>query len=177
MSLLMMEQNPEFNELTAEIYTRQLENNQRLRDDLDERARTKMYQDVRYNVDFLCTALKLGDDGIFAKYARWLFQLLCPLMTYCTKEQIRDIMLEHYELIRTCMVKTVSDDRRPRLHRLLDCAIQATAEECESSTPAAVGGGKYEKGNLAVSGLPSAVRYQRSHEPDNTICEGRHSTE
>ena len=48
------------------------------------------------------------------------------------------------------MVKTVSDDRRPRLHWLLDCAIQATAEECESSTPAAVGGGKYEK-EIAVS--------------------------
>ena len=145
MSLLMMEQNPEFNRLTYEIYTCQLEDNERLREDLDERARQKMYQDVRYNVDFLYTALKLRDSGIFARYARWLYQLLCPLMSYCTREQVRDIMLEHYELIRVCMARTISEDQRPKLNQLLDCAVQATIEECESDTPAVHGEGKYEK--------------------------------
>lgn len=145
MSLLMMEQNPEFNRLTYEIYTCQLEDNERLREDLDERARQKMYQDVRYNVDFLYTALKLRDSGIFARYARWLYQLLCPLMSYCTREQVRDIMLEHYELIRVCMARTISEDQRPKLNQLLDRAVQATIEECKSDTPAVHGEGKYEK--------------------------------
>ena len=70
MSLLNMEQSPEFQKLTEEIYTSQLENDKGLREQLDERARQKMYQDVKYNVDFLYTALKLDHDEIFEKYAR-----------------------------------------------------------------------------------------------------------
>ncbi|MDC7286345.1 cobalamin-dependent protein [Blautia schinkii] len=144
MSLLMMEQNPEFNKLTSEIYACQLENDQRLREELDDRARQKMYQDVRYNVDFLYTALKLQDDGLFGKYARWIYQLLCPLMNYCSRERVRDIMVEHYELIRTCMGKHIPREQHPKLNRLLDCAVRATIEESERSTLAAPFKGKYE---------------------------------
>lgn len=144
MSLLMMDQTPEFQSLTKEIYERQIEKDARLREDLDGRARQKMYQDVRYNVDLLYTALQLEDEGIFEKYARWLYQLLCPLMNYFTKERVRDIMLDHYELIRSCMAQTVSEDKRPKLHRLLDCAIRATAEECEQDGRYQPAEGRYE---------------------------------
>ena len=116
MSLMMMDQEPEFLNLTNEIFTRQLENNQGLSASLDGWARKKMYQDVRYNVDFLYTALYLEDEGIFSRYARWLYQLLCPLMEYFTRERVCAIMVEHYELIRSCLEKAVAEETCPKLH-------------------------------------------------------------
>ena len=82
MGLLLMGHDPKFQRLTNEIFTRQLRADTRLQEELDGRARQKMYQDVQYNVDFLYTALELEDEGIFERYARWLFQLLIPLMSY-----------------------------------------------------------------------------------------------
>ena len=129
MGLLLMGHDPKFQRLTNEIFTRQLRADTRLQEELDGRARQKMYQDVQYNVDFLHTALELVDEGLFERYARWLFQLLIPLMSYCTRERVRDIMVDHYELIRSCM-EPVTDDKQTKLHRLLDCAVRATVEEC-----------------------------------------------
>ena len=106
-----MEQDADFLKLTNEIFTRQLAANHTLNNMLTDRARQKMYQDVKYNIDFLYTALCLEDDGIYARYARWLYQLLTPLMTGCSRESLRDIMTEHYELIRTCMSKTLSYEK------------------------------------------------------------------
>lgn len=145
MSLMMMDQEPEFLSLTNEIFTRQLENNQRLSASLDGWARKKMYQDVRYNVDFLYTALYLEDEGIFSRYARWLYQLLCPLMEYFTRERVCAIMVEHYELIRSCLENAVAKETRPKLHRLLDAAIQATREECAHGCPDRPEKGRYEQ--------------------------------
>lgn len=107
MSLLMMDQSPEFQRLTNEVYTRQLERDPRLSEVLDNRARQRMYQDVQYNIDFLYTAMQLEDDGIFEKYAKWVYQLLCPLMAYCTRERVKDIMVDHYEMIRSCMATAI----------------------------------------------------------------------
>ena len=145
MSLMMMDQEPEFLNLTNEIFTRQLENNQGLSASLDGCARKKMYQDVRYNVDFLYTALYLEDEGIFSRYARWLYQLLCPLMEYFTRERVCAIMVEHYELIRSCLENAVAKETRPKLHRLLDAAIQATREECAHGRPGRPEKGRYEQ--------------------------------
>lgn len=146
MSLLLMEQDADFLKLTNEIFTRQLAANHTLNNMLTDRARQKMYQDVKYNIDFLYTALCLEDDGIYARYARWLYQLLTPLMTGCSRESLRDIMTEHYELIRTCMSKTLSYEKHDRLHRLLNGAIKATAEECDAGPPAPSSAPvKYEK--------------------------------
>lgn len=144
MSLLMMDQTPEFQRLTNEIFNRQLENDRRLQEELDSRAKQKMYQDVQYNVDFLYAALQLDDDGIFTGYARWIYQLLCPLMSYFTRERVRDIMTDHYELIRTCMEQTIPESQKNRLNHLLDCAIQATADECGRGTARPEETGKYE---------------------------------
>ena len=64
MGLLLMGHDPKFQRLTNEIFTRQLRADTRLQEELDGRARQKMYQDVQYNVDFLYTALELEDEGI-----------------------------------------------------------------------------------------------------------------
>lgn len=145
MSLMIMDQDPEFLNLTNEIFTRQLENNQGLSASLDGWARKKMYQDVQYNVDFLYTALYLEDEGIFSRYARWLYQLLCPLMEYFTRERVCAIMVEHYELIRSCLENAVAEETRPKLHRLLDAAIWATRDECAHGSQERPDKGRYEQ--------------------------------
>lgn len=144
MSLLLMAQDPEFQSLTNEIFSRQLAGDSRLKGELNCRARQKMYQDVQYNVDFLYTALKLGDVNIFERYARWLYQLLTPLMPYCTRERLRDIMVEHYELVRDCMAECIPEEKQSQLHCLLDHAIRATMDECLHSSEEKPVSPKYE---------------------------------
>ena len=41
-----------------------------------ERGRQKTLQDMRYNVEHLTPAVDLGDADMFAKYVRWLDDLL-----------------------------------------------------------------------------------------------------
>ena len=131
MSLLQVERTPEFQRLTDEVYRRQLESDARLNQDLSETAKKKMYQDVEYNVDFLHTALVLEDDQIYGEYARWLYQLLCSLMTYYSRELVRDLMVQHFSVVRECMEQSVPGDKQPKLHSLIDCAIEATIDECQ----------------------------------------------
>lgn len=145
MSLMKVEQNLEFDKLAQEIYLCQLNKNKQLQERLDERAKNSMYNSGRYNVEFLYTALTLEDEAIFTRYAQWLYQLLCSVMSYYTRDRIRDIMIEHYELIRSCMVKVILPDQHAQLHHLLDVAIQVTKEECESETPLTYEDGKYKK--------------------------------
>lgn len=144
MSLLLLAQDPEFQRLTNAIYTQQMAQDLRLQEELDSRAQQKMYQDVQYNVDFLYTALELDDDGIFEKYARWLYQLLVPVMTYCTRERLQEIMTAHFEMIRSCMIQCIAPEQQPKLHRLLDCAVEAMADECAHGSQQQRTAEKYE---------------------------------
>lgn len=132
MSLLQVERTPEFQRLTDEVYQRQLESDMRLRRDLSETAKKKMYQDVEYNIDFLHTALVLEDDQIYAEYIRWLYQLLCSLMTYYTRERVCDLIVKHLSVVRKCMEQSVSENTQPKLHALIDCAIEAVVDECRN---------------------------------------------
>lgn len=143
MGLLLTDQTPEFGRLIDEIYTRQLEEDREVSKKLDARARQKMYQDVKYNVDFLYTSMCLEDDSIFTKYAIWVYQLLSHLMTYCTREELRDSMIVHYELMRTVIEHTISEEKKPKLHRMLDCAIKATKEECADNSEGRADSGVY----------------------------------
>lgn len=133
MSLLPIDQKPEFRSLANEVFNRQFELDPQLGRELDEIDKKKMYQDVLYNVDMLYTALTLGDGKIFEYYARWLYQLLCPLMPYCTRERVRDQLLDSYALMEECMEQAVEPEELPALKEMLDRASRATVEECEKS--------------------------------------------
>ncbi|RGY98751.1 cobalamin-dependent protein [Clostridium sp. AM58-1XD] len=133
MGLLQVDRNPEFLRLTNEVFQRQLESDPELNKELNEAARNKMYQDVIYNMDVLYTALELEDEKIFEYYARWLYQLLCPLMPYCSRERIKDQMLEHYALVKECLKQTAAKEKLDRIERLINKASQVTAEECENA--------------------------------------------
>lgn len=134
MRLLTADQASENEALSNEIYKRQLEADHELAGKLDARARRKMYQVVRHNVDFLHTSMCLEDDKTFAKYARWLYQLLCPLMTCFCREQLRDSLITHYELAGTIMGMAVSENEKQKFYRILDYAVQATIDECAAKS-------------------------------------------
>ena len=146
MNLLRMKCGPEFQKLADEIYSRQMQDDPRIKEELNTAAREKMYQDVLYNVNLIYTALELNHDSIFEDYARWLYQLLCSLMTYCTRERVRDYMLTHYSLIKECMVKVIPNEKQPDLIRMMDAAMEATIKECRDYVENRVWRpGKYEK--------------------------------
>ena len=134
MSLLPIDRGSEFQKLTDKIFDRQFQLDPALGEELCQTAKKKMYQDVRYNLDLIITALELGDDKIFESYARWLFQLLCPLMRYCTGARIRDQLVMHYSLLGDCLKPVVDEQARPSIDRLIDRAIWATNEECANQT-------------------------------------------
>lgn len=98
MSLLLMDQSMEFQRLTNEIFTRQLEHDSRLREKMDNQDKQKMLNGIQNTTNFIYIALKLDDEGLFEKYARWTFQLLCPRVPYYSREQIRDTMVDSYEV-------------------------------------------------------------------------------
>lgn len=145
MSLLPVDQDPAFQRLANELYRRQLEQDEQLDRQLDERAKLKMLNDAHYNVDVLHAALSVGDAGLFAGHARWLYQLLLPLMTYLSRERLRDVMVDHYELMRTCAADTVDAALRPTLDEVIDAAVAATMEECAHETPVRAGSGRYRE--------------------------------
>lgn len=145
MSLLVVEQNSEFDRLTQEVFSCQLDRDEELKERLNESAKKSMYRSARYNIEYLYTALTLQDEAIFCQYARWLYQLLCSVMSYYTRERMKDITIEHYELIRACMIKIISPDQHAQLHHFLDRAIQITVEEYENETPIIYEEGTYEK--------------------------------
>lgn len=145
MSLLLMNRDVEFQRLTNEILTQQLEHDIRLKEELGNRGIKQMLQCVQYLVDFLYIDLILEDEKILEKYARWIFQLLCPLMTHLGDRRIRDILVNNYEATRSCMEKVISEDMRPKLNSLLDCAIQATIDECGVSSLKQNIAGEYEE--------------------------------
>ena len=130
MDFLQFESDQRFQKIVDEVYNRQLEEDPQLDRILNKTAKKKMYQDVRYNLNLLFVSLELEDETIFEHYARWIYQLLCPLMTYCSREEVRDQMTAHYRLLEKALAAVTDDGRRQKIHRLLARASEVTAEEC-----------------------------------------------
>lgn len=157
MSLLLIDKDAALRKLADEVFERQFADDPRLNDELDEWAKRAMYQDAAYNVNFLHTVMSLGDDGLYAAHARWVHQLLVPLLPNCTRERVRDIMAAHYELIRSCMEPTMPAEDRPRMHRILDGAVRAAFDECARETPPSDGFAAYrEESELLLDRLLNA---------------------
>lgn len=131
MSLCQIELSPEFQRLTEEIYNRQMKEDSKLQGELSEQAKRKMYQDVAYNLSHLYTALVLDDGTIFECHARWIYQLLCPLMSYCTIERVRDLMLSHYTLMEEYVGQILEGEERIKGRGFIGRAKRVTVEEYE----------------------------------------------
>lgn len=131
MSLFVPLNDPKFTKLAQLIYKMQFDNDPNLSIELDERRKRLMYADITYNISFLLTAVRFQDGNIFMDYARWLYSLLVELMRDFTKERIAEIMVDHYEVMRTVIEHEKEDfteGERSLAAVYLTDAIEATRE-------------------------------------------------
>jgi hypothetical protein len=94
-SLLLNSVDPKLINLAQKILDQQFAQDPKLSQEMDERRKQLMFQDILYNFNFLTTAVTLEDEQIFASYATWLFELLCNLMKDLDRDRIKDQMVHH----------------------------------------------------------------------------------
>ena len=143
MSLLLVKEEPEFQSLIEEVCRRQFESAGKF---VEYQGKNKeiIHEDIEYNIDFLYTAMSLGDSKIFETYAKWLYQLLCPLMD-CPENRVKTLVVHHLNVITESVKKLFSGERKKILERLIENAIHAV-EECEGdSQDQLYTSGQYEK--------------------------------
>lgn len=134
MAILQIKDQIQYQEIIHEIYMCQFQEDPKMEQEISAASRKKMYEDVEYNVSLLTIALELEEEKIFENYARWLYQLLCSLMTSLSRERVRDQMTEHYTLLGSHLEKYVEESHRPMLQSLIERAIAVTEEECRNSS-------------------------------------------
>lgn len=134
MGLLIIEHDQDFARFSDNFFAMQNKQENPLYKGLGDQERQKLRQGLKYYVDFMYIALRLEDYEIFSNYARWVYQLLCPIMPDSEDEEIRDILLANYELIRNCAKENDSEAFRAKLGEILDHAIEATTKEHELSS-------------------------------------------
>lgn len=135
MGFLRFENDERYQNAIDGIYHSQFEADARLSQELNGAAKRKMYEDVRYNANLLFISLELKDEKLFEEYARWLYQLLVPLMNYMSGERVRDQLAAHYALLGKGMEPFTKKEELPMLKRLIDGAIRATFEEWKAGPP------------------------------------------
>lgn len=132
MSLLMTTTDPNLIILAQKIFDRQFADDPKLLQEMDERRRQLMYQDILYNFSFLTTSVRLRDEKIFTSYAIWLYELLCNLMKDLDRDRIKDQMVDHYRILRSCTRELFADDEVLVAERFLDRAIEETDRAVEN---------------------------------------------
>lgn len=128
MSLLMMENEPKFQRLAREIYDRQFQLDFYEGITLTNCDKENLYQGVQFCVTYLYTAYILEEPKIFEEYARWIYQLLCPLKLEKTREQIYKMLTDHFKSIHDAM-GFMKPEEKTRLDGLLHSAADALTKE------------------------------------------------
>ena len=68
MSLLMNYNDPKWIEIAQLVFEEQFKRDPKLNEEMDERRKKLMYDDVVYNISFLMTAVYFNDAQIFEGY-------------------------------------------------------------------------------------------------------------
>nr|WP_319473007.1 cobalamin-dependent protein [uncultured Sphaerochaeta sp.] len=127
MSLLLPDIDPRRISLAQKIFDQQFEQDPRLEQEMDDRRKRLMFQDILYNFDFLSTAVQIGDEKLFTNYAVWLYELLCNLMKDIDRDRIMNQMVNHYEILKTFSDKLFEEETMiASAKTILDAAIDAT---------------------------------------------------
>ena len=134
MAILQIKDQIQYQEIIHEIYTCQFQKDPKMNQEINAASKKKMYEDVEYNVSLLTVSLELGEEKIFENHARWLYQLLCSLMTSLSRERICDQMTAHYTQLGNHLEEFVEESYRPMFWSLIERAIAVTKEECENSS-------------------------------------------
>jgi hypothetical protein len=88
-----------------------------------ERGRAKCLEDMRHNVEHLAPAVGLDDPSIFARYVRWLDDLLRA------RGIPSDDVRESLELMRDAVAARLPHDESARAAASIDAGLATLADE------------------------------------------------
>ncbi|MDR7870684.1 MAG: cobalamin-dependent protein [Tissierellaceae bacterium] len=132
MSLLMNYNDTRFINIAQIIFEEQFKRDPKLEQEMDERRKKLMYDDVVYNISYLSTAIYFNDAKIFEEYAIWLYELLCNLMKDLGRDRIMIQMIDHYIIMSEILEKEASDilskEELVKAQKFLERAIKVTKE-------------------------------------------------
>ncbi len=132
MSLLISNTEQNFIEIAQVVFLEQFKRDPKLEQELDERRKRLMYDDVVYNISFLMTSVRLQDENIFTRYAKWIYELLCNLMKDLDRDRIMEHMVVHYRVLAEILADRsagiLSESQLKLSTKYLSSAIEATKE-------------------------------------------------
>ena len=101
---------------------------------------------AEFTTDYLYASWTLGDKKIFEDYARWLYQLLCPVIASDERGRVRALLMEHFQAVKECVGKTMSGSRQRELEEIVSKGMEAVlAEEAKACTHSEWEKGKYKE--------------------------------
>lgn len=130
MSLLMNHNDPRFVAIAQRVFQEQFRRDPKLAQEMDERRKRRMYDDVVYNISFLMTSVHFSDKMIFEGYAKWIYTFLCNLMKDIDRDRIMVMMTDHYkimdEIFKAEATDLLTEDEIGKASLYLHAAIEAT---------------------------------------------------
>ncbi|MGM0438185.1 MAG: cobalamin B12-binding domain-containing protein [Bacillota bacterium] len=129
MSLLFEIIDSKVERLAKKIFKKQFEYDKKLDDEYDDYRKSKMYRDIKYNLECLEVAIKYDANKIFEDYALWVVKFLSTHMSDLPKERIREQMITHYRIIGEVLEEeNLNRDYQQKAQRHLENAIEVTKE-------------------------------------------------
>ena len=127
MGLLWMDYGPEFQNLVDKAYEYERAEHAAYFSRLDAAQQRHFREDTRYNVDFLRTALTLGDSRVIETYAVWLYELMAGIFKQQdnASEQALRCVLNNISCIERAAVDVLDPKKLQHVQTLL-----AAAREC-----------------------------------------------
>ncbi len=125
MSLLKTLDDPRTKEIAREVFERQFQQDPHLDNEYDDRRKSRMYEDILYNLSFLHTAIRFDDPDIFRDYSVWIFHLLRNLMKDLHPDRVKDHMLDHYRILEAVLSEKEPDTDQSAMARCLKAGMEA----------------------------------------------------
>ncbi|WP_422485878.1 cobalamin B12-binding domain-containing protein [Gudongella sp. DL1XJH-153] len=130
MSLLMNYNDQRFIKIAQFIFEEQFRRDPKLEEEMDDRRKRLMYDDVIYNISYLMTAVHFSDSKIFEGYALWIYELLCNIMKDLDRDRIMQFMTDHYsimsEILNSHGKELLTEDELKKVTKYLEVAVEAT---------------------------------------------------
>jgi methanogenic corrinoid protein MtbC1 len=96
-------------EVTQKIFDKQFDRDIKLKDELSERRKRLMMQDIYYNIDALDSAVVNNSEEIMNEYTTWLMGLLTYRMKDLGTQRVKEHMRMHFEILKETLIEVVDD--------------------------------------------------------------------
>lgn len=124
MSLLLLKSNEELVKMTQSIFDTQFNMDHNLGNDLDDRRKRLMLQDIYYNIDNLEAAISHDSDLIVVDYINWLMGLLAYRLKHLGLERVKVFMIDHYLLLKEAVEEVMDEDYITKAEKHISNAIE-----------------------------------------------------